>query len=96
MLNLATSKLPLFACLLPVAILKAKTCLRTCFTAAVVARIQVAKPSRRSCQMCQRTKADHGGPRGVLHPLPLPSRRGWMIGVDFTAKLPSPDNGGKI
>ena len=33
----------------------------------------------RSCQTCQRTKAAHGGPRG-LHPLPLPSRRSGMIG----------------
>ena len=36
----------------------------------------------RSCQTCQRTKAEHCGPRGLLHPLPLPSRRGGMIGVD--------------
>ena len=41
----------------------------------------------RSCQTCQRTKAEHGGPRGLLHPLPLPSRRGWMIGVDWIAGL---------
>ena len=33
----------------------------------------------RSCQTCQRTKAEHGGPRGLLHPLPLPSRRGGSI-----------------
>jgi hypothetical protein len=26
----------------------------------------------RSCQTCQRTKAEHCGPRGLLHPLPLP------------------------
>ena len=30
----------------------------------------------RSCQTCQRTKAGHGGPRGLIHPLQLPSRRG--------------------
>ena len=30
----------------------------------------------RSCQTCQRTKAEHGGPRGLPHPFPLPSRRG--------------------
>ncbi len=36
----------------------------------------------RSCQTCQRVKAEHGGPRGLLHPLPLPSRRGVMIGVE--------------
>jgi len=43
----------------------------------------------RSCQICQRTKAEHGGPRGLLHPLPLPSRRGGMIGVDWIAGLPT-------
>jgi hypothetical protein len=43
----------------------------------------------RSCQTCQRTKAEHGGPRGLLHPLPLPSRRGGMIGVDWIAGLPT-------
>ncbi len=35
----------------------------------------------RSCQMCQHTKAEHGGPRGLLHLSPFPSRRGGMIGV---------------
>ena len=43
----------------------------------------------RSCQTCQRTKAEHVGPRGLLHPLPLPSRRGGMIGVDWIAGLPT-------
>ena len=43
----------------------------------------------RSCQTCQRTKADHGGPHGLLHPFPLPSRRGGMIGVDWIAGLPT-------
>ena len=43
----------------------------------------------RSCQTCQRTKAEHGGPRGLIHPLPLPSRRGGMIGVDWIAGLPT-------
>ena len=41
----------------------------------------------RSCQKCQHTKAEHCGPRGLLHPLQLPSRRGWMIGVDWIAGL---------
>ena len=27
----------------------------------------------RTCQTCQHTKAAHGGPRGLIHPLPLPS-----------------------
>jgi hypothetical protein len=43
----------------------------------------------RSCQTCQGVKAEHGGPRRLLHPLPLPSRRGGMIGVDWIARLPS-------
>jgi hypothetical protein len=43
----------------------------------------------RSCQTCQRTKAEHCCPRGLLHPLPLPSRRGRMIGVDRIAGLPT-------
>ena len=47
----------------------------------------------RSCQTCQRTKAEHGGPRGLLHPLPLPSRRGGMIGVDWIAGLPTTATG---
>ena len=40
-----------------------------------------------TCQTCQQTKAEHGRPRGLLHPLPLPSRRGGMIGVDWIAGL---------
>ena len=47
----------------------------------------------RSCQTCQRMKAEHGGPRGLLHPLPLPSRRGGMIGVDWIAGLPTTADG---
>ena len=46
----------------------------------------------RSCQVCQRTKAEHGGPRGLLHPLPelpLPSRPAGMMGADRIAGLPS-------
>ena len=34
---------------------------------------------RRSCQTRERTNAANGGPRGLLHPLPLPSMRGGMI-----------------
>ena len=33
----------------------------------------------RSSQTCQRVKADHGGPRGHLHPLLLPSWRGGIL-----------------
>ena len=42
----------------------------------------------RSCDTCQRTKAEHVGPRGLLHPLPLPTRRGGVIGVDWLMGLP--------
>ncbi len=47
----------------------------------------------RSCQTCQRTTAEHCGPRGLLHPLPLPSQRGGMIGVDWIARLPTTEAG---
>jgi hypothetical protein len=46
----------------------------------------------RTCQTCQRTKVEHGCPRG-LHPLPLPSRQGRMIGVDWIAGLPTTAGG---
>ena len=46
----------------------------------------------RTCQMCQRTKAAHGGPRGLM-PICSPSLRttvnGWMIWVDWIACLQS-------
>ncbi len=32
----------------------------------------------RTGQTCQRMKVEHGGPRRLLHPLPIPSRRGGM------------------
>ena len=47
----------------------------------------------RSCGICQRTKADHVGPRGLLHPLPLPARRGGVIGVDWLVGLPMTASG---
>ena len=34
-------------------------------------------------------KVEHGGPRGLLHPLPLPSRRGEMIRVDWISAPPT-------
>ena len=46
-----------------------------------------------TCQTWQRVKAEHGGPRGLLHALRLPSRRGGMIGVDWIAGLPTTDGG---
>ena len=39
----------------------------------------------RTCQTCQHTKAAHDGPWGLIHQLPLPTRRGGMIGVDCSA-----------
>jgi len=47
----------------------------------------------RSCEICQRTKAEHVGPRGLLHPLPLPTRRGGVIGVDWLLGLPMTASG---
>ena len=41
-----------------------------------------------SCDICQRVNADHGGPRGLLYPLPPPSRRGGTLGLDFICGLP--------
>ncbi len=40
-----------------------------------------------------RTTAEHSGPRCLLYPLPLPSRRGRMIGVEWTAGLPTTEGG---
>jgi hypothetical protein len=47
----------------------------------------------RTCQTRQRTKAEHGGPCGLLHSLWLPSLRGCMIGVDWIAWLPTTEGG---
>ena len=37
----------------------------------------------RSCPTCPRIKAEHGPPAGLLYPLPVPSRRGGTISLDF-------------
>ena len=37
----------------------------------------------RTCPTCQRVKAEHGRPAGLLYPLPVPTRRGGTIGLDF-------------
>ena len=37
----------------------------------------------RTCPVCQRVKAEHGPPAGLLYPLPVPSRRGGTVGLDF-------------
>jgi transposase InsO family protein len=47
----------------------------------------------RTCEVCQHTKAEHVGPRGLLHPLPLPTRRGGVIGVDWLVGLPMTASG---
>jgi hypothetical protein len=47
----------------------------------------------RSCDICQRTKADHVGPHGLLSSLPLPARRGCVIGVDWLVGLPMTASG---
>ena len=39
---------------------------------------------------CERTKTEQGGQSGLLHLLPLPSRRGGVIGVDRIGGLPNP------
>ena len=36
-----------------------------------------------TCPTCQRVKADHLPPAGLLHPLPVPTRRGGCISLDF-------------
>jgi len=37
----------------------------------------------RTCPTCQRVKADHLPPAGLLYPLPVPTRRGGCISLDF-------------
>jgi hypothetical protein len=37
----------------------------------------------RTCPTCQRVKADHLPPAGLLFPLPVPSRRGGCLSLDF-------------
>ncbi len=37
----------------------------------------------RTCRTCQRVKADHLPPAGLLFSLPVPTRRGGCIGLDF-------------
>jgi len=45
-----------------------------------------------SCPTCQRTKAEHGPPAGLLFPLPVPSRRGGTVSLDFL-ELPKARSG---
>ena len=46
----------------------------------------------RSCPICQRVKADHLPPAGLLYPLPVPTRRGGCISLDFI-ELPVAQSG---
>ena len=46
----------------------------------------------RSCPTCQRVKAEHGTPPGLLYPLPVPTRRGGTIGLDFV-EMPTASSG---
>jgi hypothetical protein len=63
--------------------LRAKTgSLVRCLAFWVGQEVEVAEYVR-TCQTCQRTKEEHGGPRGLIHPLPLPSLCGGTIGVDW-------------
>ena len=45
-----------------------------------------------TCPTCQRVKAEHGRPAGLLNPLPVPSRRGGTIGLDFL-EMPTANSG---
>ena len=45
-----------------------------------------------SCPTCQRTKAEHGPQAGLLFPLPVPSRRGCTVFLDFL-ELPKARSG---
>ena len=42
-----------------------------------------------SCPTCQRVKAEHGLPAGLLYLLPVPVRRGGMISLDFLELSPA-------
>ena len=44
----------------------------------------------RTCPTCQRVKADHLPPAGLLYPLPVPTRRGGCISLDIL-ELPVAD-----
>jgi transposase InsO family protein len=46
----------------------------------------------KTCATCQRVKADHQAPAGLLFPLPVPTRRGGCISLDFL-ELPAARSG---
>ena len=47
----------------------------------------------RTCLICQRTKHEHGKQRGLLQPLPIPTRRWQIVTMDFIIHLPKTKNG---
>lgn len=47
----------------------------------------------RSCLVCQRTKSENRKPAGLLHPLPIPTRRWQCVTMDFIVQLPKTKNG---
>ena len=47
----------------------------------------------RSCLVCQRTKASNRKPMGLLHPLPIPTRRWQCVTMDFIVQLPKTVDG---
>ena len=48
-----------------------------------LARLGVVVRPVGTCPTCQRVKADHLPPDGLLYPLPVPTRRGGCISLDF-------------
>ena len=47
----------------------------------------------RTCESCQRTKASHQRPAGLLQPLETPDQRWETVTMDFIVKLPSTPRG---
>jgi hypothetical protein len=45
------------------------------------------------CDTCQRTKAEHQKPAGLLQPLPVPEWKWEEIGIDFVTRLPQTQKG---